>query len=437
MFSIWKSEINRLIVVTLLSIVVAIMTNQWFWTTLIVGGLYITYHLFNLYRVHRWLVSELNENNTPDISGVWGDVIKLIYQYKRHSEKNHTQQKQLLEQFIATLSAIPNAALVLTESNEIEWANHYTLGLLGIDNEKDRGFRIDNLIRQQPFIEALQQSDIEKITIPSPIAVNKTLEIHIAHYALGKKLLIAHDISEHLELRETRKQFIANASHELRTPLTVITGYLDFIGTDGNLPHSLKQPVADSITQANYMQSIIEDLLLLSKLEHKSLKAKKVEKIDLASHLKGILDTFSHANQSNNHIISTQVNGNLMIEASRKELTSLCTNLLINAIKYSPVNSEITISWKKIDNNHLIFSVTDQGIGIAPEHIPHLTERFYRVDDSRSRDAGGTGLGLSIVKHIIERHHGQLTINSRLGHGSTFAVTLPIYFKKQNNKLNQ
>lgn len=429
----WNSEVNRIILYILVTLGLGLLTGFWFISLLITSSLFIGYHLTNLYQVNRWLERHLDNDNTPDIGGVAGNVIKLIYQYKKQNESKDAHQQKLLEQFTAAITAIPNTTLILNSNNEIEWANQSALGTLGVDSERDRGLRLDNLIRQQDFIDMLNRDDISKLSVPSPINANKMLEVHLAHYAFGKKLLIIHDISEHLELKESRKLFIANASHELRTPLTVIMGYLEFMQTDKSLPKSLRDPVNDAVIQANNMQHIIDDLLLLSKLEHKSLKKKNIERIELKQHLEELLISLSKAGKTANHTILTAVDENTYLEASRKELTSICSNLIVNAIKYSEDYSSIDIRWLKLNDNHVQFRISDEGIGIPPEHIAHITERFYRVDDSRSRDAGGTGLGLSIVKHIVERHNGTLHISSHVGEGSTFSVTFPIHFKKKKN----
>ncbi len=339
--------------------------------------------------------------------------------------------KNGMQQELTPISTIPSATVILNQNNEIEWANYAALLLLGIDGQQDIGVNIQTLLRQSKFIKQLEKKNSQEFEIISPVNATVTLAVRIAEYPHKKRLLIAHNISSNIDSQHSRKTFVANASHELRTPLTVIAGYLEFIQSDPNLPANLCTPVNKALKQSDNMLVLIEDLLTLSRLENKKLTKKSLCRIDLQEHLNSVLQTLTAGGKLEKYKIICNVEENLFIEALPKELDSVCYNLINNALKYSEAGTKIYITWEKNQQNtkqqQAKFSVTDQGIGVAPEHIAHLTERFYRVDNGRSRRVGGTGLGLSIVKHIVERHHGCMEIYSRLGEGSTFSVIFPLY----------
>ncbi len=341
--------------------------------------------------------------------------------------------------------------MILGSNNEIEWANYPALLLLGIDAQKDVGNKIHSLIRQAKFAKQISKEGNIAFEMVSPVDKEITLFVQLAEYAAQKRLLLAHNISANIDSQRSRKTFIANASHELRTPLTVVAGYLEFMQHAPDLPETLAMPVNRALEQSENMRILIEDLLTLSRLEDKALSPKSISKIDVQKHLAGILQSLKDSGKLQHHSITTEIKAgievdsqadieenvktdteSLYLEASEKELDSVCYNFINNAIKYSEPDTEIHIVWEKINDKQLKFSVTDNGIGIAPEHIAHLTERFYRVDSGRSRRVGGTGLGLSIAKHIAERHHGHIEIHSHLGEGSTFSVILPIRYARRN-----
>jgi len=237
--------------------------------------------------------------------------------------------------------------------------------------------------------------------------------------------LIARDISERVHLQQMRKNFIANASHELRTPLTVIAGYLEIMQADQTLPKTLMPAVESATTQSTRMQRIIEDLLTLSRLENSELSEDKTEVLDVSEIIKNICDNEKTLDNNHHSVNLNPLDINLKIKGIQSEIVSVCSNLIHNAFRYTPENSEITVIWKRTAMGEACFCVEDKGQGIAAEHLSHLTERFYRVDKGRSQETGGTGLGLAIVQHIVQRHGGQLDIQSTVGKGSTFTACFP------------
>lgn len=421
----WRSELLRFF----FFLIIIVFLYQVSGSLLLAVGLgllgYIAVVLFKLFEIFQWLAGGVRPDKTPEGTGVFGGIISLIYRHKKAIEESNQQEKAITRQFHETISAIPSATIVLNDQNEIEWANYASLVLLGINGQRDLGIKIDHLLRHHELIKRLYKNNTEQFDMVSPVSTDVTLSVQLVDYAGTKRLLIAHNISPHIDVQRSRKAFVANASHELRTPLTVISGYLDYLHSAPELPESLQKPVEKAIEQSNNMQGLISDLLALSKLEDKRLKEKNLSVISLKKHLHEMILTLEASGKTAQYRIKTHVDKGLKIQAVEKELNSICLNLISNALKYSEPESEVKISWRKTGDN-AVFTVTDEGIGIAPEHINYLTERFYRVDSGRSRRVGGTGLGLSIVKHIIERHNGRMEIHSRLGEGSVFSVILPV-----------
>lgn len=397
---------------------------------LLLLSMYIVWSMVRCYRVLQWINSEMQEKQPPITYGLLGAIAHLTFHYRNIDKTFQKQQKNSHQILTGILSALPSATVILNNQNEIEWANYSASLLLGIDTQQDIGIKVDTLLRQSKFIKKLNTRDAKGFEMVSPIDEKITLLIQFTRYAHNKYLLLAHNISAHIENQRSKKTFIANASHELRTPLTIISGYLEFIQSTPELPASLNIPIEKSIQQSQYMNALIDDLLLLSQLENKPLTASSLVTIDLQQQLHDIIQAFEESGKLDTHHVSHTVEERLIIQAVPKELDSICYNLLSNALKYSDTGTAIHLSWEALDNNKVKLAVSDQGVGIAPEHLAHLTERFYRVDSGRSRKVGGTGLGLSITKHIVERHNGHIEITSHLGKGSTFSVILPV--KQQN-----
>lgn len=422
----WRTELFRLIITILCCVALQQIIGNWTLSIAISAVSLIGFIGFKLHELSHWLNNDMADEFTPESSGIIGFIVTQMYRRKKSIEHSQEQQQTTLRQFNEIISAIPSATVVINKDHEIEWANYPALLLLGINGQRDAGIKIDSLLREIHFSKKLLNGNGEEFEMASPVDANVTLAVQMAKYAQGKRLLLAHNITPHIEVQHSRKTFIANASHELRTPLTVIAGYLEFIHSTPNLPEELQIPVEKALEQSANMQALIDDLLVISRLQNRTLDPESVSQINLKQHLDSLLQTLDAGGKIRQHKVIANVGEKLVIHAARKELDSVCYNLINNALKYSEDNSDIIIRWEKIDNSQLKFSVTDFGIGIAPEHIARLTERFYRVDKGRSRRVGGTGLGLCIVKYIVERHHGQLEIHSRLGEGSTFAVILPI-----------
>lgn len=378
---------------------------------------YIARQLWSVNKFERWIAAK-SETRFPPASGYWSDLTYLVSKKHRALEKHADLNFYKSEQFKAASMMVPDAIISLDQENRLEWCNSSAKKVLVARNQA-AGVRIETLIRHTDFITYLKINDFQKpIKITGINNSARTYEFHIIPYFENHKLLVIRDITELYRLAQIRRDFIANASHELRTPLTVLKGYLELMCDFKEDMPQWKQPLEHMNTQAHRMQAIIEDLLTLSTIEAESLSEDQT-KVDVSA-ICVQLEQDSSQLGGPNHRFEFDIDKSLTIIGQVEPIKSVLINLVSNAVRYSPDGGLITVSWKK-QGREAVFSVSDHGLGISPEHIPRLTERFYRVDKDRSRVTGGTGLGLAIVKHVLENHNGRLDIKSVLGKGSTFS----------------
>jgi two-component system phosphate regulon sensor histidine kinase PhoR len=332
--------------------------------------------------------------------------------------------RQIIERFQEASAAIPDGIVVLDAANRIDWANPRALAQLGLDLAHDRGQPIVNLVRQPEFLRYVEAGDFAaSIVVSSGRDARRRLALQLVPFAADQKLLLSRDVTELEAVARMRRDFIANVSHELKTPLTVISGFVETLqDIDVDEPQR-KRFLQLMQEQAKNMQRLVADLLTLSALEsdqnplHEEPFAVVPLLLALSADAKGL--------SKGAHEIALDIGEAATIRGSRDELASAFGNLVSNAIRYTPERGTVTLSWCVDADGTGVFAVRDTGIGIAAEYVPRLTERFYRVDRSRSRATGGTGLGLAIVKHVLLRHQAELEIDSERGKGSTFAVRLP------------
>ena len=328
--------------------------------------------------------------------------------------------KRLLREVRECTDALQDGGIILNSAHEIVWFNSAVTTLLGFDSVRDRGQRVDNLIRHPDFV-AYQEDPQGEVVIPSPRDSERYLAIQLVPYGRGQSLAIIRDVTRQVRLERTRRDFIANASHELRSPLTVISGYLDALAEGGELPESWDGPITETQRQVDRMTTILSDLIELTRLESSEDEA-EYEFIDVRELLEPIYTEFS--NRSKSPCLELQLDAELALLGNESEVHSIFLNLINNAVRFTSEDGHIQIQWRR-DGAAAIFLVVDTGIGIQEEHIPRITERFYRVDKGRSRETGGTGLGLAIVRHAVQRHNGHLSIESQMGEGSTFGCHFP------------
>ena len=382
----------------------------------------IAFHLYHLQRLYDWASDPLDAP-VPVGRGSWTPVFAAIYKRVRTHRAYQRDLKHLLVRFQQAAEAIPDGIVVLDRSYRIEWANPRAQAQLGLDLAHDSGQPIVNLVRQPEFLRYLESEDYrEPIIVPSGRDARMTLALQIVPFSLDKKMLMSRDVTQLEAVARMRRDFIANVSHELKTPLTVITGFVETM-QDMDLDEKQRTRFLQLMQeQAKNMQRLVADLLTLSTLEseHNPVAEERFAVVPLMLELSAEAKALSKGQ----HDVALQIGDAATILGSREELASAFGNLVSNAIRYTP-RGRTAIAWRVDSDGTGVFAVTDSGIGIAPEHVPRLTERFYRVDRSRSRATGGTGLGLAIVKHVLLRHQAELEIASEIGRGSTFAVRLP------------
>jgi two-component system phosphate regulon sensor histidine kinase PhoR len=398
--------------------------------------LYLISHIFWLNKLLFWFKKPVLKD-IPEGSGLWEDVFNALLKYERNNNLNQIKLNSALERFSLTANAIPDGLVILGSVNEIEWCTTNAENQLGLNLNTDKNLPIVNLIRDSHFISYLySEAYNEPLKLRHCRNSEATLEIQIIQLESQQKLLISRDMTQLEKVDVMRRDFIANVSHELRTPLTVVGGFLETLSDmEGAIPDNLKNYFAMMQEQTVRMRRIIEDLLTLSTIESSTGSPNNSE-IDMQSLLKSIQDDaiglslglHQDINRTKHHI-HLDADPTLNLRGSMDELRSAFSNLVSNAIRYTPTSDannsgEIFISWH-LQDGQPVFSVRDTGIGIEEKHIDRLTERFYRVDRSRSRETGGTGLGLSIVKHILIRHQAKLEITSELRVGSTFSAVFP------------
>lgn len=396
-------------------------------SSLLIGtSLLLIWHYKQLFKLSNWLW-KTKKLSPPQAKGSWEAIFNGIYRLQNKSRKKNQQLIDLLVQFRKGAEALPDAAVVLDAQSNIVWCNKLAQLTLGLVWPQDSGQKIDNLLRHPEFIHYLYRTDhLTPLEILSPVNDATTLEIRLMKYGDKQLLLIARDITRIRQLEVMRKDFVANVSHELKTPLTVLQGYLEVMAAENTAELSAK-PLALMQQQTKRMQTMVEQLLVLSRIED-------TEEINLESSInmdliiKEVADN-AYVLSNSQHHLSFDIETGIHLYGNELQVKSACANLVENAIRYTKSGGVISVSLKQ--NSHgMIFSVTDSGVGIDRQHIPRLTERFYRVDSSRSSKTGGSGLGLAIVKHALNHHNAELTISSKLGNGSNFSFIIPSQFIK-------
>src|SRR5450631_144242 len=383
----------------------------------------IGWHLWQLHKLAQWAAGPIDAP-VPEGRGTWTIAYAALYRRVRQRSARQRDLRLALDRFVRGAEALPEGVVVLDASDRIRWANPRAEAHLGIDLRQDRGAPIANLVRQPAFVQYMASGDYhEAVVFPSMREGTSTLSVQIVPFGVEEKLLMSRDVTRLEAVARVRRDFIANVSHELKTPLTVLTGFIEtFVDLDLEAKQRQRY-LALMQEQAKNMQRLVDDLLTLSSLESEQNIAAETEFAIVPLLLE--LSSDAKALAGGRQEITLSIGDTASVLGSRDELASAFGNLVSNAVRYTPDGGRIALDWKVTDRGGE-FSVTDTGIGISVEHVPRLTERFYRVDRSRSRATGGTGLGLAIVKHVLIRHQGELIIDSEVGLGSRFTVRLPL-----------
>jgi two-component system phosphate regulon sensor histidine kinase PhoR len=370
-----------------------------------------------------WLRGEVS--TVPSLgAGLWRELLARAERTFKASEREAERERERLAQFLTAIEAAPNGVLLLDASEQIAWCNRLAAEHLGLDVERDLRQRVTNLVRAPAFVAYLHSLNFDQpVQIPGAQG-RGLLSVLVRPYGEGQRLVMTQDVTARERAEATRRDFVANLSHEIRTPLTVLGG---FVETMASLPLSESERhrvLALMGQQTRRMQTLVGDLLILARLEGSPRPSSDVW-VSLAS-IGAAVESDAWALSAGRHQLSFDWGApESQIAGNETELQSAFSNLANNAVRYTPEGGSVKLICERRPEGGLAVSVVDTGNGIAPEHLPRITERFYRVDSSRSRDTGGTGLGLSIVKHVVQRHAGELLISSELGRGSRFTIVLP------------
>jgi len=402
-----------------------------FW--LIVAATVVAVSLVLLLRAHihlihltRWAEAPLG-SPVPDAGGLWGEAFAALHRRARQAAESRRLLQLELDRLEALTLALPEGVVILGAHWSIEWLNPRAEIDLGIDHERDRGAPITNLLREPEFVGHLERGRLgEPLVLRGLRSAGRTVEIVSAPFGEGRILLLTRDITKFERLETMRRDFVANVSHELKTPLTVVSGFVETLrdGQGSIAAEDAAHYLDLASEQALRMQRLIDDLLTLSALET-GAPAPLEEQVDMRALLAEIAEEARVVSGGSHDIILTDT-GPALLRGAAGELRSALGNLASNAVRYTPAGGRIEIHWCGQANGEAEYAVVDSGIGIESQHLPRLTERFYRVDRGRSRESGGTGLGLAIVKHALERHQARLTIESRPGQGSIFRAVFPV-----------
>jgi len=354
--------------------------------------------------------------------GIWQQMFsRFSYEHERGSRYKQLH-RQVLKEIRKSTNAMPDGAVILDEANEIEFCNRAAKTLAGLKRKKDRGQRVDNILRDPELTRLLEVNDAtQTVDIVSPVKDGAWLNCRVVPYGVNQKLLLLRDVTSRMAINRMRRDFVANASHELRSPLTVMSGYLDTMADDEELANTWAQPVQQMQDQTRRMTKIVAELIELSRLEGAG-SASTEEIVDIQALLTSVRK--AHSGQAEVPTIELLPGSAARLCGNAGEIESVITNLVANAIRHTPADGKITLDWQT-NTGGADLVISDTGEGIAEEHIPRLTERFFRVDRGRARQDGGVGLGLAIVKHVLSRHEAELYVKSEPAAGSEFRCHFP------------
>lgn len=426
----WPAFYLRASLALLGLVLLGAVTGHWLLLFLSAAVATLVWHFMNLRRLEHWL-RLTRKLDPPRSRGLWGDIFDGLYLMRKRSRDRDKRRRDLVRNYRDSVKAMPDATVVLFEDYRVEWCNQAARDLLGLQWPRDEGQRITKIVRHPEFVTFLarQTREARTISLPSPVDGRMWLEMRLVPYAKKRHLLLARDTTALKRLETMRSDFVANVSHELRTPLTVVYGVAETLSDEVAGDPNLSRSVQLLREQAERMKHLVDDLLLLARLESGGAPTRG-HWVDVPVMLAGLLEEGRLLSAGRGHELELEAAPGLLLLGNETELRSAFANLLFNAIHYTPDGGRIRVRWFA-DARGGVLEVEDTGIGIEPQHIDRLTERFYRVDNGRSKTRGGTGLGLAIVKHVLMRHRAQLHIRSTPGEGSTFSCIFPAKVLRQ------
>ncbi len=417
------SAFIHLFIAAALGVAFGLVGAPWMgWAVFSVGlAVQLAFHLRHVVVLERWLQGPSIEVELEG-DGDWETMFANLYRHERARQAAVEAARRDNRMLIAALQALADGLISLDEQGRIEWCNASAEDMLGLDREADLGQPIANLIRHPGFLSYLRKgSETEPLSLRSHDS-ERALSLHVVPYGGDRRLIQVRDVTQSERIESMRRDFVANVSHELRTPLTVLSGFVETLRDLDLETDERNRYFALMADQSERMRRILDELLVLSNLES-APPPPATDRVDMGRLCEKLLHD-AEALSAGRHEIRLETRGAGDLLGSEEELTSAFTNLVSNAVRYTPAGGSITLQWQ-VSGHGAEFAVEDTGPGIEAQHIPRLTERFYRVDRSRSRETGGTGLGLAIVKHALSRHQANLEIQSAPGKGSRFAARFP------------
>ena len=417
-----ETEIQVISLLSLLALIIGLANDFLVYTMLIVFFLYLIWVFINFLKVYRWIEADC-KLAPPDVTGISADMANSLYRMQQRNIRTDRRRKNLSDRVGQVTSALPDAIATLSSERVLQWWNPSAIKILGFKNS-DKGQSIVNIVRDPRFIAFIEKPDIStQLELKAAHDQSRTVMFSATTFGEGEIILVARDITRLKHLEQMRQDFLANISHELRTPLTVLSGYTEtLMDNTKSVPNTWVKALSQIQEQTNRMIYLADDLVMLSQLESTTVPVPKtpidLEKLLLQVHNDAKIISENIFPEKPN-IISLDLEQNIQLTGDQKELYSAFSNLVLNAIKHNPIGTSIDIRAYNADNS-VVVEISDDGCGIDSQHISRLTERFYRVDQSRSTETGGTGLGLAIVKHVLIRHSGVLKIKSKVREGTSF-----------------
>lgn len=417
-----ETEIQVISLLSLLALIIGLANDFLVYTMLIVFFLYLIWVFLNFLKVYRWIEADC-KLAPPDVTGISADMANSLYRMQQRNIRTDRRRKNLSDRVGQVTSALPDAIATLSSERVLQWWNPSAIKILGFKNS-DKGQSIVNIVRDPRFIAFIERPDIStQLELKAAHDQSRTVMFSATTFGEGEIILVARDITRLKHLEQMRQDFLANISHELRTPLTVLSGYTEtLMDNTKSVPNTWVKALSQIQEQTNRMIYLADDLVMLSQLESTTVPVPKTP-IDLEKLLLQVHNDAKIISENifpgKPNIISLDLEQNIQLTGDQKELYSAFSNLVLNAIKHNPIGTSIDIRAYNADNS-VVVEISDDGCGIDSQHISRLTERFYRVDQSRSTETGGTGLGLAIVKHVLIRHSGVLKIKSKVREGTSF-----------------
>lgn len=405
---------------------VGLLIGELAWSLAIGLFFYLIWTIRQVTRLHRWLYQQKEDSTVPESHGLWGDLFDGLYQIQHQNRLTQESLRSMISRVQLSTNALKEAVVMTDSEGAMDWWNESACKILGFKRDSDRGQLITNLLRDPSFKRYFESKNYdEPLELRSPLNKSVTLQIHITLFGKDDRLVFAQDITRVQRLEQMRRDFVSNVSHDMRTPLTVIRGYIETFQDSDDTPKKWRRALSSMQQQTKRMEGLISDLILLAKYETEGL-VDNAASIDIGQVLQEVYRDARAYSADRKHNISLEFEASApcLFTGDSKQLYSAFSNLVFNAVKYTPAGGHININWW-LDEDGAHFSVRDTGEGFDSVHIPHLTERFYRTDPSRDNASGGSGLGLAIVKHVLINHNAELEIHSEVGIGSEFICHFP------------